>query len=109
MKPEITYEEFEKLDLKVAEIKNVESIENKDKLLKLDLSLGKESRTIVAGIKQDYGPEELIGKKIIIIANLAPRKLGGILSQGMLLAADDNGSPILLVPNKDIDSGASIS
>ena len=89
MKPTIQYEDFEKLDLRVAEIKEVKEIENADKLYKLTISLGDETRTICAGIKEHYTKEELKNKKIIIIANLEPRTLRGIKSQGMLLAAGD--------------------
>jgi len=112
MKPTINYEDFEKLDLRVAEIKEAEEIDGADKLYKLTLDDGtEEPRTICAGIKQHYTAEELKGKKIIIIANLAPRKLRGIESQGMLLAAstDDHKEVILLTPNKDIVPGSIVS
>jgi len=111
MKPTIQYEDFEKLDLRVAEIKEAEEIENADKLYKLTISLGDETRTICAGIKEHYTKEELKNKKIIIIANLAPRKLRGIESQGMLLAAGDKetNTCILITPEKDITPGTKIS
>jgi len=110
-KPTISYEDFEKLDLRVAKITNVSEIEGADKLYKIDLDVAGESRTICAGIKEHYSPEELEGKKIIIIANLEPRKLRGIESQGMLLAAStpDHEDVILLTTDKDIESGSSIS
>ena len=111
MKPTINYEDFEKLDLKVAEIKEAEEIDGADKLYKLTISLGDEERILVAGIKQHYSTEELKGKKIIIITNLEPRKLRGIESQGMLLAAstEDHKEVILLTPDKDIESGSPVS
>ena len=112
MKPTIQYEDFEKLDLKVAEIKEAEEIEGADKLYKLTLNDGSEEpRTICAGIKQHYSIEDLKGKKIIIIANLAPRTMRGIESRGMLLAAstEDHSEVILLTTDKDIKSGNSVS
>ena len=108
----INYEDFEKLDLRVAEIKQVEDIESADKLYKLTIDVGElGERIICAGIKEHYSKEDLKGKKIIIIANLAPRKLKGIESKGMLLAAssDDHSKVILLTPDKDIESGSSVS
>jgi methionine--tRNA ligase beta chain len=107
-KPEITYEDFAKLDLKVATIKEVEEIPEADKLYKLTLDDGEKERTIAAGIKQHYEKEDLVGKQIIIIANLAPRKLKGITSEGMLLAADENGKPTLLIPEEKVEEGSEI-
>ena len=99
----ITFDDFVKVDLKVAEIKACEDIEGADKLYKLTIDMGEE-RTIAAGIKQYYSKEELIGKKIAVVANLEPRKLRGIMSHGMLLAAssDDRSSIVLLTLDKDI-------
>jgi methionine--tRNA ligase beta chain len=112
MKPEISYEDFEKLDLRVAEIINVEEIPNADKLYKLTLDvddLGE--RTVCAGIKQYYSRDELKGKKIILLANLAPRKLKGIESQGMILAAstENHKEVVLLSLETDIEVGSKIS
>ncbi len=106
----ITFDDFAKIDLRVAEIKSCEEIEGADKLYKLDIDVGEE-RTIVAGIKQHYAKDELIGKKIVIVANLEPRKLRGILSHGMLLAAsnEDKSSVVLLTPDKDIPNGSKVS
>jgi len=107
----IEYTDFEKLDLRVAEIQNVEDIEGADKLYKLNISLGDESRVICAGIKEHYSKEELENKKIIIITNLTPRKLRGIESQGMLLAAGnkETNECVLLTVDKDIKNGTKIS
>ena len=105
MKPEITYEDFAKLDLRVATIKKAEDIEGADKLYKLTLN---DDRTICAGIKPYYKKEELIGKQIIIIANLAPRKLKGITSEGMLLAVDEDGKPTLIIPEKKVSDNSEI-
>lgn len=106
----ITFEDFLKLDLRVAEIKACEDIPGADKLYKLTIDAGEE-RTIVAGIKLYYTKEELIGKKIAIVANLEPRKLRGIVSHGMLLAASgaDGSSVVLLTLDRDIAPGSKIS
>ena len=106
----ITFDDFVKVDLKVAEIKACEDIEGADKLYKLTIDMGEE-RTIAAGIKQYYSKEELIGKKIAVVANLEPRKLRGIMSHGMLLAAssDDRSSIVLLTLDMDIPNGSKIS
>jgi methionine--tRNA ligase beta chain len=108
---EINYADFEKLDLRVAEIQNAEDIEGADKLYKLTISLGEEVRTICAGIKQFYNHEELKGKKIIVLTNLEPRKLKGIESQGMLLAASnkDHTKVSLISPDQDMAPGDSIN
>lgn len=106
----ITFDDFAKIDLRVAEIKACEDIEGADKLYKLTIDVGEE-RTIAAGIKQYYSKEELIGKKIAVVANLEPRKLRGIMSHGMLLAAstEDRTSIVLMTLDKDIPNGSKIS
>lgn len=104
-KETITYEDFEKLDLRTATIKKAEDIEGADKLYKLTLN---DNRTICAGIKEHYSKKELIGKQIIIVANLAPRKLKGITSEGMLLAADNKGIPTLLIPENKVKDNSEI-
>jgi methionyl-tRNA synthetase len=106
----ITFDDFLKVDLRVAEIKTVEDVEGADKLYKLTIDIGEE-RTIVAGIKLHYSKEELVGKKIAVVTNLEPRKLRGILSHGMLLAAssEDKSSVVLLALDKDIPNGSRIS
>ena len=107
------FEDWTKLDLRVAEIKSAEDIEGADKLYKIILDVGSEigERTICAGIKEYYSKEELIGKKIIYFSNLAPRKMRGIESQGMLLAAstENHEHVILVYPEKDIALGSSVS
>ncbi|NPA34412.1 MAG: methionine--tRNA ligase [Chlorobi bacterium] len=108
-KPLIDYEDFSKLDLRVAKVISAEKHPNADRLLVLKISLGTEERTIVAGIAQHYSPEELVGKNIVVVANLKPRKLRGIESQGMLLAAHDSGKVILLTTDKDASPGAPVS
>jgi len=103
----ITYEDFSKLDLRTAKIIKAENIEGADKLYKLTLKLGEKERTIAAGIKQHYSKEELIGKTIIIVANLEPRKLRGITSEGMLLAADGD-KPFLLTTDQEVKTNLKI-
>jgi methionyl-tRNA synthetase len=97
-KPEIAIEEFARVDLRVALVKQAERVKGTDRLLKLEVDLGSGSRTLVAGIAQHYQPEDLVGRRVIIVANLAPAKLRGITSQGMILAAvDENGLGVLTV------------
>jgi methionyl-tRNA synthetase len=104
----IQFEDFTKVELRVAQIKQAEDIEKADKLYKLTLDDGEDGRTICAGIKEFYSKEELTGKKIIIVANLAPRKMRGIESCGMLLAASnkDHSKVSLISPDKDIEAGS---
>ena len=104
----ISYEDFQKLDIRVALVEKVEKVPKADKLYKLSVSLGTEKRTLVAGLAEYYKASELEGKKVIILANLEPRKLRGIISEGMLLAADFEDTVSILVPDKDIPSGANI-
>lgn len=104
----ITIDDFKKVELKVAKIIHAEKIENSEKLLRLEVNLGDEKRQILSGISQFYTPEEMIGKRIIIVANLEPRRMMGLESQGMILAAEANGKPILLTTEEDIEPGASI-
>jgi len=105
----IGIEEFLKVDLRVAKVLSAEKVEGSEKLLKLRLSLGGEERTVVAGIAKYYTPEELVGKKIVIVANLKPRKIFGIESQGMILAASDGEKLSVIVPDKDVKEGAKLS
>ncbi|NPB08080.1 MAG: methionine--tRNA ligase subunit beta [Aquificae bacterium] len=105
----IGIEDFLKVDLRVARILSAERVEGSEKLLKLRISLGEEERTIVAGIAKYYSPEDLVGKKIVVVANLKPRKIFGIESQGMLLAASDGETLSLVVPERDVKEGARLS
>lgn len=108
----IPFSDWEKIDLRVGKILKVEDIENADKLYKLEVDLGKEigKRTVCAGIKKHYSKDELKNKKVIVFTNLAPRKLKGIESQGMILAAvnEDESKVILLSPEKDIEVGSKV-
>ena len=108
----VQFSDWEKLDLRVGQIKKVEDIEGADKLYKLEVDLGKEigKRTVCAGLKAHYSKEDLKGKKIILFVNLAPRKLKGIESQGMVLASvsKDEKHVILLAPEEDIEVGSKV-
>jgi methionyl-tRNA synthetase len=108
----ITFEEFKKVELKVGEIKTVEDIPGADKIYKLTVDLGEEQRTLVAGIKTFYPDKDaLIGKKVAVAANLEPRTLRGVESQGMVLAVStpDKSSVVLLTLDRDIPNGSTIS
>jgi len=104
----ISFEDFQKIDLRVAKVIEAKRVENSEKLLKLKIDLGKEERMILAGIAKFYKPEDLIGKEIVVVANLEPKVLFGLESQGMLLAADNQGEPVLLKPDKEIPPGTKI-
>ncbi len=111
-KPDVVlFEDFHKLDLRIAKI--VEAIEhpNADRLFLLKIDLGSEQRQLCAGLRGHYTAEQLIGKNIVVVANLAPRKVRGELSQGMLLAAgnEDHSQVILLTTEADIAPGSSVS
>ena len=105
----ISIDEFRKIELKVATVKSAEPHPNADKLMVLQIDLGDEQRQICAGIRNQYTPEELVGKQIVVVANLEPAKLRGLESQGMLLAASDEGRVIVLTPDKTVLPGAKIS
>jgi methionyl-tRNA synthetase len=104
----ITIDDFKKVELKTAKVLNAEKVEGTDKLLKMQIQLGDETRQLVAGIAQHYEPLELAGKTIVIVTNLQPVKIRGIESQGMLLAAIDGDNLSLITSDKSIDSGKSI-
>jgi methionine--tRNA ligase beta chain len=104
----ISFEDFQKIDLRIGKILEVEKIEESEKLFKLIVDLGNEKRQLVAGIAKYYKLEDLIGKEIVVVANLEPKKIMGIESQGMLLAADVEGEPVILIPEKEIPPGSII-
>jgi len=108
IKEEITIEDFAKIDLRVAKVLHAEKVEKADKLLKLEIEVGGKTRTIVSGIAQYYAPEELVGKKVVIVANLKPAKLRGIMSEGMILAASHDGVLEVLTLDKDLKPGARV-
>lgn len=104
----LTIDEFAKVELKIGRILHAEKVPKSDKLIKMKVDIGEE-RQIVAGIGKAYSPDELIGKKIVVVANLKPAKLMGVESHGMLLAAsDDNGNPVIIVPERNIKEGVRV-
>lgn len=105
----VSLEDFLKLDIRLGKVLEAERVEGSEKLLKLRLSLGEEIRTVVAGISKFYTPEELVGKKVLVLANLKPRKIFGIESQGMILALSDGKTLSLLIPDRDVEEGAKVS
>jgi methionyl-tRNA synthetase len=110
IKPEIVFDDFSKLDIRIGKILAAEKMEKSDKLLKLTVDSGIDKRTILSGIAKHYTPEEMIGKQVTFIANLAPRKMMGIESQGMILMAEDsNGKLKLLQPNDEVAPGSTVS
>ena len=109
-KEEIVFDDFMKIDVRVATIRAAEKIKKSKKLLKLTLDTGLDQRTVLSGIAEQYAPEEVIGKQVCVLVNLAPRKMMGIESQGMILMAEDqDGSLAFIQPDKGVGSGSTIS
>ena len=106
----INYDDFKKVDLRIAKVIEAEKVEDSNKLIKLQVDLGEdEKRQIVAGIGKAYDAESLIGKEIIIVANLEPRTLLGLESNGMILAVrDEDGLPVLVLPEKEVEPGREV-
>nr|1MKH_A Chain A, C-terminal domain of Methionyl-tRNA synthetase [Pyrococcus abyssi] len=104
----VKFDDFAKLDLRVGKIIEVKDHPNADKLYVVKVDLGDEVRTLVAGLKKYYKPEELLNRYVVVVANLEPKKLRGIGSQGMLLAADDGERVALLMPDKEVKLGAKV-
>ncbi len=110
LKPEITIDDFAKLDFRIGEIVKCEAVEKSKKLLRSQVKIGNETKQILSGIRKQYTPEEMVGKKVVVLANLKPAKLAGELSEGMLICAEDeDGTLALLRPEKDMKSGSQIS
>lgn len=108
-KANITFDDFQNMDIRTGKIISAEKIEKADKLLKLSVDLGNETRTIVSGIAEHYTPEELLGKVVSVIANLAPKRLKGVESQGMILMAEDKeGNLAFVSPEKNMGPGLEI-
>src|SRR5271167_2408538 len=107
----IKYDDFAKLDLRVATVVSCAPHANADKLLVLQIDLGDQKRQICAGLRQHCAPEELVGKQIVVVANLAPRQMRGEISQGMLLAATDavTGKVIVVGPSGAVPAGSKVS
>jgi len=109
-KPTIVYDDFGKIDLKVGTILHAEKVEKADKLLKLTVDMGTEQRTIVSGIALHFSPADIIGRQVVVVANLAPRKMRGIESNGMILMAEDKSGKLHFVsPGDKIDAGSGVS
>ncbi len=105
---EVSYEDFVKLELRIGRVVQVEDIPGSEKLLKLIVDFGDEKRIAVAGIKQQYKAEDLLNKKFVFVTNLQRKKIMGVESQCMILAAEDNGTIALLQPIKDVKEGSKI-
>lgn len=109
-KPDVSFEDFQKMDLRIGVIEHAEKIPKADKLLKLEVNTGLDRRTIVSGIAQHFSPEEIIGKSVVVLLNLPPRKLRGVESQGMLLMAENaDGALSFLQPSKATEAGSTVS
>jgi methionyl-tRNA synthetase len=104
----IAIDDFARVDLRVAEVVAAEPVPKSDKLLKLTVTVGGERRTVVAGIAEHYAPTDLVGKRVVIVANLQPRKLRGIESQGMILAGEADGRLAVLIPDRELPPGAKV-
>ncbi len=105
----VSLDDFKKLDLRIAKITDVKEHPNADKLYVLRIEVGSESKQIVAGIRREYDAGGLIGREIVVVNNLEPVVIRGEQSSGMLLAARDGDSPVILVPERDVPPGAAIS
>jgi methionyl-tRNA synthetase len=109
-KAQIVYDDFAKLDLRVGTIMSAEKVEKADKLLKLEVDMGNRRRTIVSGIAQHFKADEIVGKQVVVVANLAPRKMRGIESNGMILMAEDSSGKLYFVsPGDKIEPGSGVS
>lgn len=104
----VTFDDFKKLDMRIAMILEAEKIPGSEKLIKLKIDIGEGERQLVAGIGQFYATEELIGRRIAVVVNLEPKMLMGLESQGMLLAADSPEGPVLLMPDREVPAGSKI-
>jgi methionine--tRNA ligase beta chain len=108
MKPKITYDDFAKLDLRVATIISAREHPNANKLLVMQIKVGEEEKQIVAGIRQYYKPEDLLGRQVVVVDNLQEVVLRGEESRGMLLAASDSQGVVLLSPDRQCETGAEV-
>ncbi|MFH1406574.1 MAG: methionine--tRNA ligase subunit beta [Candidatus Omnitrophota bacterium] len=104
----VSFDEFKKLELKVGEIKEVKDHPNADKLYLISVDLGSEVREVVAGIKPYYKPEELVGKNVVVVANMEPANIRGAESKGMILAAQDESGICVLTTEKKVKPGSSV-
>jgi methionyl-tRNA synthetase len=104
----MSIDDFSKIELRVAEVIGAENLPKSKKLLKLTVRLGEETRTVVAGIAEHYAPADLVGRKVVVVANLAPATLMGVESNGMVLAASHEGKLALLTLDKELPSGSKV-
>ncbi len=100
--------DFKKLEIKIGTVIESEAVPDTDKLIKLTIDFGEEKRTVLTAIREYFDPEYFIGKQIPVLTNLEPKVFRGVESQGMILAADNNGVPVLLHPEKEIPSGSKV-
>jgi methionyl-tRNA synthetase len=109
-KAEVTFDEFSKMDIRIGKILKAEKVEKSKKLLKLEVDTGIDKRTVMSGIAEHFSPEEVVGKQVTILVNLAPRKIMGVESQGMILMAEDkDGSLKLVSPASEVSAGSGVS
>jgi len=105
----VTFEEFQKLEIRIGKVLEAERVPNTNKLLKLTVDLGGEIRQLVAGIAEVYHPEDVVGRLIPIVTNLEPRTIRGVESRGMILCAiDSDGKPVLLLPEREVPVGSAV-
>ena len=108
----ISFKDFQKLDLRVGEVLSAEAVPNADKLLKLTVDIGDEQRTMVAGVALSYKPEELVGRRVVVVANLEPATIRGVRSEGMILAGwvqGDDTSISIVAPQRPLPKGSKVS
>jgi methionyl-tRNA synthetase len=108
-KPEISIDDFTKIDLRAGTITAAAKVEKADKLLRLEIDLGYEQRTVLSGIAQHFSPEEIVGRQVVVVANLAPRKMRGIDSKGMILMAENSeGKLVFVAPQEGAKNGSEV-
>ncbi len=106
----ISFEDFKRMDLRIGKIVHAEKVPGTDRLIRLEVDLGSGKRQLIAGIGEEYKPEDLLGLEIVVLVNLKPKKIRGLLSEGMLLAAVLEGNkPVLIVPDKEVPPGSPVS
>lgn len=105
----VKFEEFQRLDLRIGKVVAAERVQRARKLLLLKVDLGGEVRTLVAGLAEHYTPEQLVGKEVVVVANLEPKVVLGLKSEGMLLAAVVDNKPVLIVPESEVPPGTKVS
>ncbi len=108
MSDTITFDDFAKLDIKIGKILTAEKVEKSNKLLKIEVDFGDHKRQILSGISKQYDPKDIVGKSCPFIINLEPREMMGLESQGMIMAADEDGVPVLIHPDRDVEAGSEV-